>query len=252
MIRLSEQIYRAIKEDILSCKLLPGQVITQSELTKMYHASRTPTREALQTLISEGLIQVTPHLGYQVSPITLRDVYELFELRMLLEKDAAFLAAQRRTDADIREMENLAAVCSVHHDQQNFDEFLKVNRQFHIKVVETSKNQRLIDTLVQVMDDLNRIMLMGLDIRDQTHRSHDEHYGIVNAIREGNCELAEQIAARHSSASTQEVIDELLNKWGKGAGGQSAQVIRVDHRPDRVRGVYSAFGGANAAERQAP
>lgn len=234
MARLSERIYDDIKKDILSCKLLPGQVITQAELSEAYSASRTPTREAMHALMAEGLIQTIPHSGYVVSPITLSDVYELFEVRALLEGDAASLAAIRHTPEDIERLSELARIGSVHHEQQNFDNFVVANRQFHMALGESSHNSRLVSMLEQVMNDLNRILLLGLDIRDDTHRSHNEHFGIIKAIKDGDSALAESITVRHSQISTQEVIEELLTKWNGNKHGQSAQVIRLDHRPLRA------------------
>ena len=86
---LAGQVYEAIKKDIISCALRPGQQIAQQQLAERYGAGITPVREALPKLTREGLVLTIPRFGYLVTTITISDVAEIFELRAILESAAA-------------------------------------------------------------------------------------------------------------------------------------------------------------------
>lgn len=104
---LKERAYIYLKQSILSSQLSPGQPLAVKELAEEMGISRTPVREALVTLHSEGLVEVFPSRGTFVARITVADLRELSELRESLEGMTARLAAQRRTAADMEDLDSL-------------------------------------------------------------------------------------------------------------------------------------------------
>ena len=103
---LNELAYRTIKEDIISCALQPGEAISEAVLVARYELSKAPIRSALVRLRQEGLVISRGRMGNIVSPVTLRDVQEIFQLRLVLEVATIKLAAGNVDPARIRELNN--------------------------------------------------------------------------------------------------------------------------------------------------
>ena len=101
---LADQAYYAIRELIVSLELAPGSAIKEPELTARLGIGRTPVREALRRLAQERLVEVYPRRGMFVTTVDVRDLARLCEVRAVLEPEAARLAAERATRADLEEI----------------------------------------------------------------------------------------------------------------------------------------------------
>lgn len=87
--RLTDTAYHTVKRQVVECALPPGVEVTERELMERYGLSKAPLREALVRLSQEGLLRAIPRSGYRITPITVQDVRDIFELRLLLEPVAA-------------------------------------------------------------------------------------------------------------------------------------------------------------------
>ena len=104
---LSDQAYDAIRSAILICALAPGEAISESTLASRYGVGKAPVRAALSRLRQEGLVSASPRRSYVVAPITLRDVQELYALRLILEPATARRAPEGRDARPHREVGRL-------------------------------------------------------------------------------------------------------------------------------------------------
>src|SRR5262245_62001130 len=91
--QLSQVAFQRIKRDILTCVLPPGHQVTEAELAHRYALGKAPIRAALVGLCQSGFVRAIPRQGYLISPVTMRDVQEITQLRLLLEPEAAKLAS---------------------------------------------------------------------------------------------------------------------------------------------------------------
>ena len=105
---LAEQAYLRLRQEILVCTLAPGQVLTERELAGRYEMSKTPIREALTQVCHDGLVQRLPGRGYMVAPITVKDLRDLFDMRLILEVAAAERATREPSPALVAELKTLA------------------------------------------------------------------------------------------------------------------------------------------------
>src|SRR6266513_2300118 len=121
---LTARVYNDLKRDILHCTLRPGQDVYEGQLAERYGVSKTPIREALNTLRQEGYVQVMPRRGYRISPVSVQDVQHIFHVRLLLEPSAAELAAQRISGEQLVELRRLAQ----HRSNQGRSERMAANR----------------------------------------------------------------------------------------------------------------------------
>jgi DNA-binding GntR family transcriptional regulator len=206
---LSTQAYQLIKQDIVSCHLQPGQLIAQAELTAAYDVGITPIREALRQLAQEGFVQSVPRLGYIVSLITVKDVEEIFEMRMLLETAAVRLAAARASDGQLKFIRTDADFTYTYKDPKSYSEFLEHNAQFHHQIARMSGNQRLADMVERTLNELNRVFHLGLDYRDSAEEMHQDHTFLADALINRNADEAEKIIRDEIMRSRERILQAL-------------------------------------------
>ena len=187
---LTTKVYNALRRDILACDIIPGQELSEGVLAARFKISKTPVREALGKLRSEGLIKTYPRRGYQVASVTFRDLNELFEMRSLLEGRAAELANEKITPEKLDQLESLAHVVYDRAEKPSIMRFVQANRRFHEAIALASGNQRLHATVVQVLDELERFFHLGAQLRDVGLETSASHRKIVQALRKGDAVLA--------------------------------------------------------------
>jgi DNA-binding GntR family transcriptional regulator len=178
---LTEQIYYKLKEMILYGKIKSGELLTVGEIAENYHISRTPVREAFTSLKHDGLLEVLPHKGYLVSRIDLKDLEDLFVIRMMLEGGVAELAATNASKEMIAQLEQLAMVEYSMDDERDEIFFMKTNLNFHTFVAKASKNDRVVNLVANTLNLMQRVLLW--DLKDSSlYSMQTEHMKLVELI----------------------------------------------------------------------
>jgi DNA-binding GntR family transcriptional regulator len=208
---LAEQAYQLLRRDIIQCRLEPGLKVAQARLVERYELSTTPVREALKRLEMEGYVESIPRFGYLITPVTVEDIENIYELRLFLEKPAVRLAAQRASSLQLEEIRRNAQFTYRYKDTRSYQQFLDENASFHTQVAMTSGNKRLAETIRRLLDEMNRIFHLGLDVRDSAEEMQNEHIALAGALVSRNAELAEQIMEDQIRRSQQRVL-EMLNQ----------------------------------------
>lgn len=209
----SARAYEVLKEEILACRLSPGSGLNEGSLAESLGVSKTPIREALRMLAHEGFVEVLPRQGYRVTEMTLADVQEIFHLRLLLEPAAAALAAERATPDQLQALRALAeddALEAADAGASTFATVISRNREFHVLLAEASGNTRLAATLRHLLEEIQRLFLAGLDLRESIDEQRGEHRDLVAALLKGNHHLAHDIAVRQIESSRERVMEALL------------------------------------------
>jgi len=185
---------------------------TEGQLAEDLSLSKTPVREALRWLQREGLVELPTRRRYRVTPVTLNDVRDWFALRILLEGEAARLAASLGADvAQLHTLVDLSAIGYDPTDQASITEFVEANTRFHAIIARAGGNRRLTATLEQVLDQTERLYYMGLARTSRSEANVHEHQDLVRAIMQGDADLARDIVVAHTRASQTMVIDSLLS-----------------------------------------
>ena len=209
---LADKAYDVVKADIITCVLEPGQQIVQSQLAEKYQIGMTPIREALQRLTQEGFVQPVPRFGYIVSPITFSDVREIYELRSIVESAAARLSAVRGAQERLDRIRTNADFSYVYKDRHSYVEFLACNNDFHRSIAEAAGNQRLVDLVSKLLDELTRVFHLGLDLRDSAEEMRDEHLALAQALCDRDPGRAEQIVQSQITRSQNRVLEALIRR----------------------------------------
>jgi len=194
---LKDWAYEIIKEALLSLQMPPGAQLHIEQLADQMGISRTPIREALLRLESDGLVRTVPRVGFFVTEITKRDLEELFELRELLESYAAEKAASLLTDDDLAHIDRLLEISVSAVEQGNLDEFLKAEIAFHAFLIERCDNRRLIEMMKGLEDLTHRERVLSLRSMENVRASLTEHQRIAEALHQRDGELASGFMGEH-------------------------------------------------------
>lgn len=194
---LAERIYHNLREDILSNRLLPGTPLQEAAIAAALEVSRAPVREAFRKLEAEGLVTVIPRRGAEVSSLSRKEFLDAYRVRQSLEVLAIQLAAPRLTPADIEELERLHQEMVERTAQGDIDGFFKANRAFHDLLVNRSDNLKLQEIYFPLINQMGRYRVPSVSLRGGMERSIEEHYAILQALRNGDAEEAARLLKEH-------------------------------------------------------
>ncbi len=183
---VAEEVYRALKRDVITLKYRPGASLTEQELATAYGSSRVPVREACRRLQQEGLLTAVPYKGYFVTRISLKEISDCFDLRLLLESHALKLATERASTVDLDRLESLAVIEYTFNDWSSYADFLDANLDFHVQLAALSRNERLVTALNDLLGSMQRFFFLGLDLDDFASEMRDEHETLMALIRRGS------------------------------------------------------------------
>jgi DNA-binding GntR family transcriptional regulator len=202
----AEEVYRALKRDIITLRHRPGASLTEHQLASLYGTSRVPVREACRRLDQEGLLVGRPYRGYSVNQISLRDVGDCFDLRLGLETRAIELACQRATAEDIQRLVVLAATEYTYHDWDSYVEFLDRNLDFHLQLASLSHNERLVGVLKDLLANMQRFFFLGLDLGDFASEMRTEHEELVALLARADTNQSVACVRRQILSSRERIL----------------------------------------------
>lgn len=214
----SSRIYRELKQDIVTCTLEPGLSISEQEMCDRYKASRTPVREACRKLCGEWLMHMIPFRGYSIPRLTVEEYRNLNELQTIVEPAAAALAAERATESQMKEIESWAGY-EYHEGQKNsYYTFLEWNRNFHICIAASTRNDAFLEVVRNVQTRLMRYYYLVISMDSYGEELVEEHQQMVRAIKAGNAEMARRRAMEHLTNTNRRIIDIDMRSANSGKG----------------------------------
>ena len=194
---LSDQAYRQIRDLIVTLDLPPGAVVSEADLMARLGMGRTPIREALRFLSRERLVEVYPRRGIFVAGVDPRELTALSEARAALEPAAARLAAVRLTDDDRGVLDELMTELDGLGRIPDERTLIALDQRLHRFVYRTCRNSFLEGSLEEYYTHALRIWFLALDRLDHLGDAVGEHRAILQAIRDGDADLAAQSMSDH-------------------------------------------------------
>lgn len=161
---ITEQVLAQVRDLILSGVLEPGSKIDQSALAQRFQTSLVPVREALARLQSSGLVRMIPHRGAFVEGLALEEMRDIYAMREVLEAQAAESAASRLSDDDIIAIENLVQQIEAKATSEDYDAFLRLNREMHFIIYRAAGRRHLLQVIEQLWDHSERYRRMQIHI----------------------------------------------------------------------------------------
>ncbi|MEG1537959.1 MAG: GntR family transcriptional regulator, partial [Clostridiales bacterium] len=175
----------------------PGEMLTEQYLADIYQTSKTPVREGLMRLSAEHFITVLPHKGYMITDIPYADLYERFQFRGILECACIEYAAKYATEQQLDHLETLAGnLRAFYEDKPHFSYSAFSNSDFHIYLAQIAGNHFLMETLVKVVEQLQRF-LWASTTESLKESGISQHYQIIKLIREKQVTKAQLLMKKH-------------------------------------------------------
>jgi len=145
-----------------------------------------------------------------VAPITIKDIRDLFDLRLILEVAAAERAAQHPTSALITGLKEMSDVSYFIDEPESHISFLKTNREFHLAMAEAAENRRLVSVLNDLFNEMERLFHLGLRLRDSSQEMVHEHQEVVSALENGDIEGVRKAVTEQIVASRDRILEAIL------------------------------------------
>jgi len=212
-----EKAYQAIREGIVSGAYPPGSHLTAQDLAAASGLSRTPVREAMRRLHTEGLISFIPHRGAFVAQMEPRDIQKIYDLRLVLEGFAAEAAATEATDAQISELERLATEMADAVEQGGdkwVEQITRINNSFHKLIVTAAANPRLEVALASIVEVPLVLRTFRRYSLDDMRRSSAQHKELVEAIRARDGAWARSVMTSHIHAARTALLRSIAEMGG--------------------------------------
>ena len=208
---LAEKAYVAIKHDILSCAIAPGEVINEKSVAAQLGTSKTPIRHAISKLAADGFVEVFPRQGTMVRHISIKDIKNVYLVRELTEPGTSALAASRATPQDIERLESLDRRL-LDSGTESID--LEQHAAFHVAVAEITRVPQLVTIIASLHDQLR--WFLAAQAADHGPRPPKRnHRRLLDAIRAGDADLARAITAETIVLSRDWMLNSMLDPVGR-------------------------------------
>jgi DNA-binding GntR family transcriptional regulator len=208
---LGEQAYRQIRTEILFYQLPPGSRISEASLTQRFSLRQAAVRSALQRLMQEGLVEKADERNLRVAPLTLKDVQDIYALRIIVEPRAAELAAAAGLPTPA--LERLRRISQSSYEvtsHAQLVEFLSANREFSLTVASAAGNSRLLATITGLQDLTLRVLYLGIRSLHVSAWFQSMHSQIVDAVAARNGALASKLWITDLSYGARIISDALV------------------------------------------
>lgn len=189
---LYQEVAERLRQRIFAHELTPGMWIDEQKLAEEYGISRTPLREALKVLASEGLVELKPRRGCYVTEISRQDLDDIFPLMAMLEGRCAADAVRRAKPADIKQLKTIHERLEAAARDGRIDAFFEANQEFHRAIQELANNRWLLSVIQDLRKVLKLSRLHSLSLEGRLQQSLEEHRQIMAAFEAGDLAKAEK------------------------------------------------------------
>jgi DNA-binding GntR family transcriptional regulator len=194
---LHQEVASTLREQIFAGTLSPGSFLDEVALCARLEISRTPLREALKVLTSEGLLRHEPRRGCFVSEVTEQDLDDIFPVIALLEGRCAFEAARNASDADLAELEALHQRLNSHAKTGRINDYYDANFAIHEAIILLADNRWLAQTIADLRKMVKLARLQQLHAPGRLAQSLSEHMSVFAALKSRDSEGAEAAMRTH-------------------------------------------------------
>jgi len=197
---LRDAAYEAIKHRIITCAFRPGEYINEAYVSAVLGIGRTPVHQAIDRLMLEGMLDVIPRKGVIVKPVSLDEIMQIVEVRLLNEGYCMRLAADRADSDEISHLTDILARAQQWIDARNSEQLMLLDREFHGVLARAAKNAVLMDALAKLHDRSLRFWFISLNRPGHHESVQTQHEAILDSIARRDPNGAEQAMREHIEA----------------------------------------------------
>jgi DNA-binding GntR family transcriptional regulator len=191
------QLVKKLENMILTGVFQPRERLTEVNLAEAFNVSRFWIRDALKILTTKGVVNVIPYKGAVVSDLDSREIEEIFQVRIVLEKLATRLAAQNIKASDISVLTRMAKRVQESYEQLDFEAMISSNANFHDYIFKLSENQTLVQMINQLRARCHILRHTSWSSEQIVRSILEEHKSFITALEKQDLELLDELAERH-------------------------------------------------------
>jgi DNA-binding GntR family transcriptional regulator len=195
---LHDQLVERLREMIVETDLAPGERVDEKSLCEDFGISRTPLREALKVMASEGLIELQPNRSPRVTPLTPESVGDLFEMISWLDRQTGKIAARKVEDADLRTLRRIHRKMVGLHERGDRVEYYRMNREFHTAIVGIVGNAVLSVTYATLTAQAQRARFIAIHAQAHWDRGVREHERMIELLEARDGPALGDLLAAHA------------------------------------------------------
>ena len=191
---LRELVCENIRQAIIDGTFSPGERLMEIQLADEMGVSRTPVREAIRKLELEGFVVMIPRRGTYVADISIKDITEIYEIRISLDILAAGLAAERITDEELEKLNSYLVEIGRYVPAMDMDKIVELDTAFHDILYKATRNERLVSVIGNLREQLTGIRGRSMSYPGRLVETMDEHRALVDSIASRDVERAQRAA----------------------------------------------------------
>lgn len=209
--RIADTVREKLEHMIVTGHFADGERLDEVKLSENFEVSRTPLREAFQSLSASGLVELIPHRGAFIRHPSFVELVEMFDVMAELEAACGMRAVRRITDQQLEDIQKTILDCEKALKSEDGDEYYRANEMFHHLIYEASGNSFLAGQAAQLHRRLKPFRRMQLRARGRLPQSMHEHHQIVTAIKSGNAEEVASALRAHVAIQGEKFHDLLAS-----------------------------------------
>ncbi|MBQ9698379.1 MAG: GntR family transcriptional regulator [Acidaminococcaceae bacterium] len=194
---LRELVCEHIREAIINGTFAPGERLMEIQMADEMGVSRTPVREAIRKLEMEGFVVMIPRRGTYVSNMSIKDINDVYEIRISLDTLAAGLAAERISDEELEELQRLLVKVGNAIEENDMAKVVEADIEFHDVLYKASRNERLRNIINNLREQITVIRGVSMRYPGRLKDTQEEHRRLVESIAARNVEKSQEIARIH-------------------------------------------------------
>lgn len=206
-VTLHDTVLNQIRDMIIEGKLEPGARINEGYVGAMLGVSRTPLREAIKSLASEGLVEILPAKGAIVRKFSQKDIREILEALKIIEQAAARLVCERAPDSAINDLVRTHETMLQHYVRRERLSYFKLNQEIHAGIVRATGNSILCESHQNLQARIKRIRFVGNEHDEGWANAVNDHEHIMRALVARDADAAAQAIGAHLHATLVRVRD---------------------------------------------
>jgi len=222
--RSVDRVYEVVKSMAITYSIRPGERINEVDLAKQLNVSRTPLREALNRLVTEGFLTTRFNKGFFARRLDPNEVFNLYEFRSVAEAGATAIACERATDDELRAIEHFVLASKDTKADVLATNLLKLDEQFHERLASATHNDEFVRTIQGINARVH--FVRWIDMQNRRVHTQDEHLQIVRALQKRDCDRAVRLMRQHISRRLDQIVDVIRTGY--------AEIYMRDGSPDRL------------------
>ena len=198
-------VYEKLRVKAISHDFLPGERLNEVELAKEFGVSRTPLREALNRLTTEGFLRSIPGKGFFFRELDPKEIFDLYELRAAIEVAAVQLAVQRASTEEVNALARMVEDASAHEDC-GVSDLIAADEAFHTRLIALAGNSEMSRVIHNINARIQFVRWINVD-KFSKRAMHKDHRAVIQALRQRDAESCAGLLQKHISRRLDEIIE---------------------------------------------